>query len=152
MFRSDLFEGLCVGHAPKKCKICGKWFLTTNARHTKYCGGYAPGDKLHRTCRQIGNLKGREQRELADDHPIIQIYENRLNTINRYIKRGKLDEDLAEVMKKLAKDKMLLTNSNALLGFFLQSNLFHFFLISSLGISDITFCPEHLIFRQRWAV
>ena len=97
MFRSDLFEGLCVGHAPKKCRICGKWFLTTNARHTKYCGGYAPGDKLHRTCRQIGNLKGREQRELADDHPVIQIYEKRLNTINRYIKRGKLDEGICRV-------------------------------------------------------
>ena len=112
MFRSDLFEGLCVGHAPKKCRICGKWFLTTNARHTKYCGGYAPGDKLHRTCRQIGNLKGREQRELADDHPVIQIYEKRLNTINRYVKRGTLDADLAEVMKKLAKDKMLRAKSN----------------------------------------
>ena len=112
MFRSDLFEGLCVGHAPKKCKICGKWFLTTNARHTKYCGGYAPEDKLHRTCRQIGNLKGREQRELADDHPLKQIYEKRLNTINRYIKRGKLDDDVAEVMKKLAKDKMLRAKSN----------------------------------------
>ena len=112
MFRSDLFEGLCVGHAPKKCRICGKWFLTTNARHTKYCGGYAPGDKLHRTCRQIGNLKGREQRELADDHPVIQIYEKRLNTINRYVKRGKLDEDLAEVMKKLAKDKMFRAKSD----------------------------------------
>ena len=112
MFRSDLFEGLCVGHAPKKCKICGKWFLTTNARHTKYCGGYAPGDKLHRTCRQIGNLKGREQRELADDHPVKQIYEKRLNTINRYVKRGTLDADLAEVMKKLAKDKMLRALSN----------------------------------------
>ena len=112
MFRSDLFEGLCVGHAPKKCKICGKWFLTTNARHTKYCGGYAPRDKLHRTCRQIGNLKGREQRELADDHPVKQIYEKRLNTINRYVKRGTLDADLAEVMKKLAKDKMLRALSN----------------------------------------
>ena len=112
MFRSDLFEGLCVGHAPKKCRICGKWFLTTNARHTKYCGGYAPGDKLHHTCRQIGNLKGREQRELADDHPVIQIYEKRLNTINRYIKRGKLDEDLAEIMKKLAKDKMFRAKSD----------------------------------------
>ena len=112
MFRSDLFEGLCVGHAPKKCKICGKWFLTTNARHTKYCGGYAPGDKLHRTCRQIGNLKGREQRELADDHPLKQIYEKRLNTINRYVKRGTLDADLAEVMKKLAKDKMLRAKSD----------------------------------------
>ena len=112
MFRSDLFEGLCVGHAPRKCRICGKWFLTTNARHTKYCGGLAPGDKLHRTCRQIGNLKGREQRELADDHPVIQIYEKRLNTINRYIKRGKLDEDLAEIMKKLAKDKMFRAKSD----------------------------------------
>ena len=112
MFRSDLFEGLCVGHAPKKCRICGKWFLTTNARHTKYCGGYAPGDKLHRTCRQIGSLKGREQRELADDHPLKQIYEKRLNTINRYVKRGTLDADLAEVMKKLAKDKMLRAVSN----------------------------------------
>ena len=112
MFRSDLFEGLCVGHAPKKCKICEKWFLTTNARHTKYCGGYAPGDKLHRTCRQIGNLKGREQRELADDHPVKQIYEKRLNTINRYVKRGTLDADLAEVMKRLAKDKMLRALSN----------------------------------------
>ena len=107
MLRSDLFEGLAVGHAPKKCRICGKWFLTTNARHTKYCGGYAPGDKLHRTCRQIGNLKGRTQRELADDHPLKQIYEKRLNTINRYIKRGTLDAELAKAMKKLAKDKML---------------------------------------------
>lgn len=45
MLRADFFEGLCVGHAPKKCRICGKWFLTTNARHTKYCGGFAPGDQ-----------------------------------------------------------------------------------------------------------
>ena len=64
------------------------------------------------TCRQIGNLKGREQRELADDHPVKQIYEKRLNTINRYVKRGTLTTDLAEVMKKLAKDKMLRALSN----------------------------------------
>ena len=61
---------------------------------------------------QIGNLKGREQRELADDHPVKQIYEKRLNTINRYVKRGTLDADLAEAMKKLAKDKMLRALSN----------------------------------------
>jgi hypothetical protein len=112
MFRSDLFEGLCVGHAPKKCPICGRWFLTTNARHTKYCGNLAPGDKLHRTCRQIGNLQGRSQRELAGDHPIKQIYERRCNTINRYVKRGTLDADIAKQMKKLAKDKMLRALSN----------------------------------------
>lgn len=112
MFRSDLFEGLYVGHAPKKCPICGRWFLTTNARPTKYCGNLAPGDKLRRTCRQIGNLKGREQRELAEDHPLKQIYETRLNTINRYVQRGTLDAELAKAMKKLAKDKMLRAISN----------------------------------------
>ena len=105
MFRSDLFEGLCVGHAPRKCPICGKWFLTTDARQTKYCGGLALGDKLGRTCRQIGNLKGREQRELADDHPIKAIYTRRMNTITQYLHRGTLDEQTAAVMKRLARDK-----------------------------------------------
>lgn len=106
MFRSDLFEGLCVGHAPRKCPICGKWFLTTDARQTKYCGGLAPGDKLGRTCRQIGAKQGREQRELADDHPIKAIYTRRMNTITQYLHRGTLDEQTATVMKKLAKDKL----------------------------------------------
>ena len=106
MFRSDLFEGLCVGHAPRLCPICGKWFLTTDARQTKYCGGLAPGDKLGRTCRQIGNLKGREQRELADDHPIRAIYNRRMNTITQYLHRGTLDEQTAAMMKELAKDKL----------------------------------------------
>ena len=106
MFRSDLFEGLCVGHAPRKCPICGKWFLTTDARQTKYCGGLAPGDKRGRTCRQIGNLKGREQRELADDHPIKAIYTRRMGTITQYFHRGTLDKETAAMMKRLAKNKM----------------------------------------------
>ena len=106
MFRSDLFEGLCVGHAPRLCPICGQWFLTTDARQTKYCGGLAPGDKLGRTCRQIGNLKGREQRELADDHPVKAIYTRRMNTITQYLRRGTLDKQTADVMKQLAKDKL----------------------------------------------
>lgn len=33
-------------------------------------------------------------------------------TINRYVKRGTLDDDLAEAMKKLAKDKMLRAKSD----------------------------------------
>ena len=107
MFRSDLFEGLCVGHAPKKCPICGRWFLTIDARHTKYCGGLTPGDQQGRTCRLIGNLRGREQRELADDHPIKAIYTRRMNTILQSTRRGKLDKETAATMKKLAKDKML---------------------------------------------
>lgn len=112
LLRSDLFEGLCVGHAPKRCRICGKWFLTVNARHTKYCGGLAPGDKRGRTCRQLGNLKGRESRELAADHPLKQIYERRMNSIRQAVRRGSLDAELAEAMKRIAKDHMYKAVSN----------------------------------------
>ena len=106
MFRSDLYEGLCVGHAPRKCAVCGKWFLTTDARYAKYCDGLAPGDKCGRTCRQVGNLRGREQRELAADHPIRKIYTKRFNTITQYLGRGTLDEQTAAVMKALTKSKL----------------------------------------------
>ena len=80
--------------------------MTTDARQTKYCGGLAPGDKLGRTCRQIGAKQGREQRELAGDHPIKAIYTRRMNTITQYLHRGTLDEQTADVMKALAKDKL----------------------------------------------
>ena len=106
MLRYDLFEGLSVGHAPRKCPICGKWFLTTDARHTKYCGGFAPGDPKGRTCRQLGNLQGREKRELADDHPLKVIYNRRMNTIQVYLRRGTLNEVTAEKMKRLARNKL----------------------------------------------
>ena len=106
MFRFDLFEGLSVGHAPRKCPICGRWFLTTDARHTKYCGGFAPGDPKGRTCRQLGNMQGREKRELADDHPLKVIYNRRMNTIQVYVRRGTLDEVTAEKMKRLARNKL----------------------------------------------
>ena len=106
MFRSDLYEGLCVGHAPRKCAVCGKWFLTTDARYAKYCDGLAPGDRRGRTCRQVGNLRGREQRELAADHPIKKIYTKRFNTITQYLGRGTLDEQTAAAMKALAKSKL----------------------------------------------
>ena len=106
MFRSDLYEGLCVGHAPKKCRTCGRWFLTTNARPTKYCNGYAPGDKRHRTCRQIGNLKGRKERELAEDHPWNILYKRVAEAVDKRRQRKKIDPALARMMKKLAKDKL----------------------------------------------
>ena len=82
------------------------WFLTTNARPTKYCNGYAPGDKRNRSCRQVGNLKGRKERELAEDHPYVALYETRMNSIDHRLDRNRTDPALAKMMKKLAKDKM----------------------------------------------
>lgn len=113
LLRSDLFEGLAAGHAPRRCAVCGRWFLTLDARHTKYCGGFAPGDKRGRTCRQMGAMRGRGQRELAADHPLKAIYNRRLNTILQSQRRGKLDEATANAMRKLAKDKLQRALSDA---------------------------------------
>ena len=113
LLRSDLFEGLAAGHAPRRCAVCGRWFLTLDARHTKYCGGFAPGDKRGRTCRQMGAMRGRGQRELAADHPLKAIYSRRLNTILQSQRRGKLDSETADAMRKLAKDKLQRALSDA---------------------------------------
>ena len=44
---TDFFEGLHYGHYPRKCEICGKYFLMQSARRQKYCSyGIAP--KLYR--------------------------------------------------------------------------------------------------------
>lgn len=105
MLRADFFEGLSVGHAPRRCAICDRWFLTTDARHTKYCGEICIDDPKGRKCRVIGNMNGRSEREKAADHPLIVPYNRRMNTIDQYVRRGTLSEELADTMKKLAKDK-----------------------------------------------
>lgn len=51
-------------------------------------------------------MRGREQRELAGDHPLKAIYNRRLNTILQSQRRGRLDEATADAMRKLAKDKL----------------------------------------------
>ena len=105
MLRADFFEGLSAGHAPKRCAICGRWFLTIDARHTKYCSDICPTDPKGRKCRVIGNMRGRAERELAADHPLNKPYDRRMNTIDQCLKRGTLAPELADMMKKLAKDK-----------------------------------------------
>jgi len=105
MLRADFIEGISVGHAPKRCAICSRWFLTTDARHTKYCGEICIDDPKGRKCRVIGNMNGRTEREKAADHPLIIPYTRRMNTIDQYVRRGTLSEELADAMKKLAKDK-----------------------------------------------
>lgn len=105
MLRADFFKGLAVGHAPKRCAICRRWFLTTDARHTKYCDDICPTDPKGRKCRVIGNMRGRAERELAADHPLNKPYDRRMNTIVQCLKRGTLAPELADMMKKLAKDK-----------------------------------------------
>ena len=113
MFRSDLFEALTVGNAPKRCPVCGRFFLTTNARRTKYCNGLAPGDQEKRTCVQVAARMGREHRELDENNPHKIKRKQVIDTIDQRVHRGTIAPELAEIMKGLARNKCDRALSNA---------------------------------------
>ena len=104
MFRSNLYEALAVGNAPKRCPICNRFFLTTNARRQIYCDGYAPPEYSGITCRQVGNQMGRNARELAENNPILIRYHQAVNAIEKRVERGTLDKDIAAKAKTRARD------------------------------------------------
>ena len=104
MFRSNLYEALAVGNAPKRCPICRKFFLTTNARRQKYCTGYAPEEYGGMTCIQVGNRMGREHREQANNNPVLVRYHQTVNVIDRRVARRTLEPEIAEKAKADAKN------------------------------------------------
>lgn len=103
MFRSNLYEALAVGNAPRRCPICQKFFLTTNARRQKYCTGYAPEEYDGLTCAKVGNIMGRKYRELAENDPIIVLYHRSVDTLDKRAERGTLDRNLAAKAKQIAR-------------------------------------------------
>ena len=104
MFRSNLYEALAVGNAPRRCPICQKFFLTTNARRQKYCSGYAPEEYDGLTCTKVGNMMGRKYRELTENDPITVLYHRSVDTLDKRVERGTLDKDLAAKAKQIARD------------------------------------------------
>ena len=104
MFRSNLYEALAVGNAPKRCPICKKFFLTTNARRQKYCTGYAPEEYGGLTCVQVGNRMGREAREKAENRPAIVQYHQAVNALDKRVERGTLEREIATKAKAYAKE------------------------------------------------
>lgn len=109
----DFFEGMHIGHAPRQCENCGRFFLTTDARHQKYCNGIDPNDPKGRSCRTVAARKGRKAKEKAEDHPVLVIYNRRCNTIDHHRRDGKIDEEFAQTAKEIARKKRDRANRNS---------------------------------------
>ena len=104
---TDFFEGLRHGHYPRRCGICRKYFLMTSARRQEYCDGFAPellrGKQV--TCRKFAAAMGRK--ELAENDPIIALYNRRCAVIRAEKSKGTISDELAQAAKKLAKEHKL---------------------------------------------
>lgn len=105
---TDFFEGLHYGHYPRRCEICGKYFLMQSARRQKYCSyGIAPelyrGKKI--TCRKYAAVLNRKEK--AENDPIAAIYNRRCAAIRTECGRGTIKTEFAETAKRLAKEHKL---------------------------------------------
>jgi len=101
----DFYQGLGLGHYPRRCEVCGKYFLMTDSHLQRYCNGLSgiknrAGKEL--TCRAVG--KQRRQKELAENDPILRKYKTVCNGIRKDVSRGKITEETAEAAKRAAKD------------------------------------------------
>ena len=109
---TDFFEGLHCGHYPRKCDICGKYFLMTSARRQRYCTGTAPyevrGKKV--SCRTYAASINRK--ELAAADPIVDIYTRRCNAIRSEKSRGTITEDFARAALEVAKENKLIAQDD----------------------------------------
>lgn len=103
-FISDFYEGIHNGHYPKKCAVCGRYFLIEDGRNQKYCDGIAPNDPKKRTCRQVGADRKRREREKGYTHPIKKLCTTRLNSINQHKYRGKITPEFAMEARRIAQD------------------------------------------------
>lgn len=105
---TDFFEGLHYGHYPRKCEICGKYFLMQSARRQKYCSyGIAPelyrGNKI--SCRKYAAVLNRKEK--AENDPITAVYNRRCAAIRTECGRGTIKTEFAETAKRLAKEHKL---------------------------------------------
>lgn len=105
---TDFFEGLHYGHYPRKCEICGKYFLMQSARRQKYCSyGIAP--KLYRgkkiTCRKYAAVLNRKEK--AENDPIVSLYNRRCGAIRTEVGRCTISKAFGEAAKHLAKEHKL---------------------------------------------
>lgn len=113
----DLMNGLHYGHAPSRCRGCGRYFLTTNGHTPKYCDGMDPQDP-RMTCRQYGAMM--RQKEQNKQHPVYRLFTTRTNTIRKHHQRGKISDELrneALYVAESLRDKALMDNDYAANGY-----------------------------------
>ena len=96
----DFYQGLGFGHYPKKCEICGKYYLKTDSRPQRYCSGLSGiTGRNHRvlTCRAVGKRRGEKERAAND--PILIVYKRVRDGIRQDEHRGKISAELSEFAK-----------------------------------------------------
>ena len=101
---TDFFEGLHHGHYPRRCEVCGRFFLMTSARRQKYCDGNSPYKIKGKTvsCKDYGAyIKNKER---AEDDPVVAVYKSLTSNIRVDKHRKNISPRFADAAKSLAEE------------------------------------------------
>jgi len=103
---ADFYEGVCKGHYPKKCLVCGRYFLMKNARKQLYCNGRDPSDPKNRPCRAVAanRRRGIRDKETRENNPITFIYNRAAANIRKNASRGTFNEKQRKEAEKHIKN------------------------------------------------
>lgn len=112
MLKYDFHNGLQQNHIPVKCSVCGRYFLSTDNRATKYCNDKFPGDPKGRTCRQIANAQGTAMRELAEDNPRLILRNKAIDRARWHRREGHITDKDFDRICDLIKDKCFKASFN----------------------------------------
>ena len=83
----DLFKGILDKHFPKRCKLCGRYFIQEHGFSCEYCT-YPSLDDPEKTCRQIG-AQSYFKLKLKTD-PVWEIYLRAYKKYYARYKKGKM--------------------------------------------------------------
>lgn len=89
--RAEVYRGLAVGNAPRRCHNCGRYFLLTSGYNTCYCNNIAPGE-TKRTCRKVGAHR-KEAQGKANRSPARIEYDRAYNRLKQKKNRKKISVD-----------------------------------------------------------
>lgn len=85
----DFFKGMMVDFIPKKCKLCGRYFLQEKGFSYEYCNLPSPGSQTE-TCRETGAL--RSFRSKAKNNDIWKLHQRAYKKYYARVLKGKMSK------------------------------------------------------------
>ena len=99
---TDFFEGLHWGHYPRRCGVCGRFFLMQSARRQQYCTGMSPYTVRGKRLTYQKYAAYTRRKELAANDPVSALYTNRCSAIRVEVRRCTIPPEMGAAAKALA--------------------------------------------------
>ncbi len=86
----EMGKAILRGNAPRKCRLCGNWFLHERGERSIYCERVAPGE-MKQTCREVGARAVFEKK--IQDEDAWKLYKRAYKKYYARVMKGHMDRD-----------------------------------------------------------